>query len=270
MKNFRTYELAVFLYKECQKIKVRNPVIRDQFERASLSIVLNLAEGSGKPSAKDRRRFYSFALGIISVHLWEKILTRPLVAGIYLIFLGAFIGQTINFYKNDFNDDNSEFSLPLSVSGGCTGSAEGQLSVFANIASGGKAGQELVVRATVTNKGDLQKTYALNVAGFEDWASSFSLDQNTLSLNPGQSKDVSATLDVNDNAAGSKTFFLEFLSGGELVRQPVTVAVTESSGSGGITGFVTGGNWYLWGIGLLNVLLVVVIIVVAVKVARKK
>ena len=63
MKNFRTYELAVLLYKECQKIKVRNPVIRDQFERASLSIVLNLAEGSGKPSAKDRRRFYSISLG---------------------------------------------------------------------------------------------------------------------------------------------------------------------------------------------------------------
>ena len=63
MKNFRSYELALGLYRECQKIKVRKAEIRDQFERASLSIVLNLAEGSGKLTAKDRRRFYSIAMG---------------------------------------------------------------------------------------------------------------------------------------------------------------------------------------------------------------
>ena len=37
--------------------------MKDQFERALLSIVLNLAEGSGKLTRKDRRRFYSIALG---------------------------------------------------------------------------------------------------------------------------------------------------------------------------------------------------------------
>ena len=34
-----------------------------QFHRASLSIVLNLAEGSAKPTAKDRRKFYRIGLG---------------------------------------------------------------------------------------------------------------------------------------------------------------------------------------------------------------
>ena len=63
MKNFRTYDQAVALYQRCQKIRVAKPVIRDQFERASLSVVLNLAEGSGKLTGKDRRRFYSIALG---------------------------------------------------------------------------------------------------------------------------------------------------------------------------------------------------------------
>ena len=63
MKNFRTYDLALELYQECQKIKVRKAELRDQFERASLSIVLNLAEGSGKLTVKDRRRFYSIAMG---------------------------------------------------------------------------------------------------------------------------------------------------------------------------------------------------------------
>jgi len=37
--------------------------MKDQFERALLSIPLNLAEGNAKPSAKERRKFYFIALG---------------------------------------------------------------------------------------------------------------------------------------------------------------------------------------------------------------
>lgn len=61
-KNFRTYQLAVEFYKQSQTIKLKAP-LKDQFERACLSIVLNLSEGSAKPTAKDRRRFYFMALG---------------------------------------------------------------------------------------------------------------------------------------------------------------------------------------------------------------
>jgi four helix bundle protein len=35
------------------------------FHRASLSVVLNLAEGSGKRTERDRKRFYSIAYGSI-------------------------------------------------------------------------------------------------------------------------------------------------------------------------------------------------------------
>jgi len=63
MKNFRTYQLAINFYEECNRIKVKNQIVRNQFERASLSIVLNIAEGSGKYTSKDKRKFYSIALG---------------------------------------------------------------------------------------------------------------------------------------------------------------------------------------------------------------
>src|SRR3990167_9313122 len=62
MKNFRTYNLARALYLSCKELKLKGEA-RNQLERASLSIVLNLAEGSGKLSRGEKKRFYGMALG---------------------------------------------------------------------------------------------------------------------------------------------------------------------------------------------------------------
>lgn len=62
MKNFRTYQLALELYKASRKHKLSGHY-KDQFDRAMLSIPLNLAEGSGKGTMKDKKRFYFIALG---------------------------------------------------------------------------------------------------------------------------------------------------------------------------------------------------------------
>ncbi len=62
MKRFRTYQLALSFYKDCKRLRLQNP-IKNQLERASLSIVLNLSEGSAKPTKADRRKFYHISLG---------------------------------------------------------------------------------------------------------------------------------------------------------------------------------------------------------------
>jgi four helix bundle protein len=61
-KGFRAYELAEELYQECEQLKLKAH-LRDQLSRASLSIVLNIAEGTGKPSVAEKRRFYAIAFG---------------------------------------------------------------------------------------------------------------------------------------------------------------------------------------------------------------
>jgi four helix bundle protein len=62
MKNFRTFTIAVAFYQQAVKLPVKGDA-RDQLVRAARSIALNLAEGKGKRTTKDQRRFYSIAMG---------------------------------------------------------------------------------------------------------------------------------------------------------------------------------------------------------------
>ena len=60
--QFYGFAFAVEFHRECKTVKL-SPSLRDQLTRATESIVLPLAEGSAKPTPKDRRRYYSIALG---------------------------------------------------------------------------------------------------------------------------------------------------------------------------------------------------------------
>ena len=77
------------------------------------------------------------------------------------------------------------------------------------------------------------------------------------------------TFDVKKDVSGEKTFNIEILSENELVlSQPVSVII-EKSGFSFTGGVISGDNWYLWGIGAINFILIIVIIFVAIRVARK-
>jgi len=56
--------------------------VRDQLRRASISMVINIAEGSGKFSKPDKRNFYTIARGSVyeCVSLFELILEEKQVS----------------------------------------------------------------------------------------------------------------------------------------------------------------------------------------------
>ena len=66
LQNFRTHTLAVEFYKDCKKVTLP-AYAKDQLRRAAFSIALNLAEGAGRSSDKEKTRFYIISMG----SLWE-------------------------------------------------------------------------------------------------------------------------------------------------------------------------------------------------------
>jgi four helix bundle protein len=63
LSNFRTYQMALQFHRACVAQPKVPRYLRDQLNRASSSVALNLAEGSGKPSTRDQAKFYSIAMG---------------------------------------------------------------------------------------------------------------------------------------------------------------------------------------------------------------
>ena len=62
MKNFRTYEISKEFYHMVEGIEWP-PRLRDQALRAASSVVLNVGEGAGLPSKKQKARHYHIAMG---------------------------------------------------------------------------------------------------------------------------------------------------------------------------------------------------------------
>jgi four helix bundle protein len=62
MATFKTLELAIQFYEQVRRVEVAGH-LKDQLDRASSSIALNLAEGNAKGSARDKRHFFHMAYG---------------------------------------------------------------------------------------------------------------------------------------------------------------------------------------------------------------
>jgi len=178
-----------------------------------------------------------------------------------------------DIYENEFDEDEARTTTDFKIEGSCStspgsGSGEASVIVSANLESGGFAGEELVIRASITNTGDESAELLLNAAGYSEWADSVSLSKDRMIIPSGSSDDLTLVFSVKSEAVGDQLFTLEVVSDNTLIAsQPVSVSIEKKS-----TGLedIFGDSWYLWLIGALNVILIIIIIVVAVKISRKK
>jgi hypothetical protein len=189
----------------------------------------------------------------------------------YTIRLGAYnddsLGDGDVFQTSGSDEKDSVFYSPLSVTS-C--SASPLALVAASLQSDAKAGSEFTVKATITNAGSSSSTFNVALSGYNSWASLVSMDKNSVTLASGASQDVIITLKANADASGDQTFNVGLTEGAKSLSQPVSVSVAKAGFSlPNLSNLFSGSSW-VWVIGALNALLVLIIIVVAVKVSRKK
>ena len=91
-----------------------------------------------------------------------------------------------------------------------------------------------------------------------------------MTLTAGQSGKVTFTFKVNSGVSGEQSFYIEAVSEGQMaLRQPVSVSIQPAGFLSSITGGAVSENAWVWGLGALNVVLILIIIIVAVRVMRK-
>jgi four helix bundle protein len=96
-ENLEVYKKAKILNKEIllfiRDNKQIDNYIRDQLKRASISIVINIAEGSGKFSKADKSNFYTISRGSVyeCVSLLEIIVDENKI-----------VPKTFEYYKNQY------------------------------------------------------------------------------------------------------------------------------------------------------------------------
>lgn len=175
-------------------------------------------------------------------------------------------------YDYDEDDDDYDevseevFRVQLNIQG-CTAASD--VLISASLGSDAVSGDEMEVNVVLTNTQDTLRTFTVEVAGYQTWAE-LSESPSALTIGAQSASETIVKFNVKEDISGEQPFTLRIFEDGTLIAtQSVSVNI-EPKSSFGFTGFAIGGdNAYLWGMGLLNVILLVVIIVVAVRFARK-
>lgn len=189
-----------------------------------------------------------------------------------------------NYYLNlladyDYNNGNYRETSdePTKVGGllisGCSGGGvvTGNIaSINAVLDSEAVAGEELVVRASITSLKDETTTFVISALDYEDWSTLSDISERIITLDAGESQDVTLKFNVDADVSGEKSFLIEVRAGDQVQTREVAVNISGGT-TGGITGFAAlgEGNSLIWVIGIINVVLIVLIIVVAVRISRR-
>jgi hypothetical protein len=192
---------------------------------------------------------------------------------VYTLALSAEYDYNRGTYRQELDEDTSVSMrvIGCGTSDNQTGGGEKIAIIGATLESEEVvAGGEVVVKATITNLKSQRTAFAIDALDYQSWATLDEISPRVVDIPAGESKDVLLTFTVDEAIEGEHSFNIEAkdgLGGSELREIALNVESTSSTGTGLFNNL--GNNAFLWVIGAVNVILVVLIIVVAVRVARR-
>ncbi len=186
---------------------------------------------------------------------------------VYSLLLSAEYDYKNGNYREESEDDTI---VTMKLNGcGVSGSESDIVVINARLLSDEVvAGQEVVVRATISSLKTEKTNFAVSATGYQNWAS---LDSSTqfAELSHGESKDLLFTFTIDKNADGEQSFEIQVRDNNNNVETKEVVVYIEGTSQGGSLFGGLGDNTFLWIIGAVNLVLVILIIIVAVRVARR-
>ena len=165
-------------------------------------------------------------------------------------------------------DESTDYAIEVLGCTGNIGNPSGGLTniaINAELASDAKAGEELVVVATITNTGDEDADFSISARGYSEWAELTEISPQTLSIDAGESKEVTLKMIVNEDAEGMQAFDLQVSESGRVQVQEIEVELAESN----VKNIFNSESSLIWIIVAVNIILIILIIVVAVRMSRR-
>ena len=177
-------------------------------------------------------------------------------------------------FTSKYEDVEATSSLTLNVAGNCVYSSTPKVSVSAKLQSEAIAGKDLTVKFIVSNLNQNTSTFVIDASDYENWASLTEIDKPSLTLNSGESEEVLVTLSIKEDVSGKQNFNFLVKQGDKTLSQPVVVEVSPIKESSNFLSNLFSktkeGNSYIWVIAAVNLVLIVLIIIVAVRLSKKK
>lgn len=185
-----------------------------------------------------------------------------------------YILELRTYYDYNVNSDNyritsaNRFTQSLQVSGNCQAAlTPSNVRITADLDSSTPeaiAGKQLIIDATVQNNGATASTFDMSVSGNSAWSTISSIDPQSITLAPGQSKQVTIIFNINSDATGDKNFNIRATStnNNQVTEVPVALSVTPQSSATNAFAANIQANWLIYLIILVNVILIIAIILV--------
>ncbi|MEI6731565.1 MAG: putative S-layer protein [archaeon] len=125
------------------------------------------------------------------------------------------------------------------------------------------SGNDVTATITIRNTGSSEATYAIDAKDYASWGSLVSISNRVVTLQAGESKQITFTFNANSGVTGRQTFTVQTQSNGVLESKQVAATVSGSFLD------MFKGNSLLWIVGIVNVILIILIIVVIVRIASR-
>ncbi|MCK4649930.1 putative S-layer protein [Candidatus Pacearchaeota archaeon] len=159
-----------------------------------------------------------------------------------------------------YDEETSDTSIRLNILG-CKAPTP---TITANLESSAQVGQDLVVKAKITNNGKTND-FIISASDFDSWASMVSINPQTTSIEKGEFQEVLITLSPME--AGSQSFKINTIVDGSSHEQTISVNITEKPGIFGFASEMNNVIFYTV-IGIVA-LLVLIFLVLIVKISKR-